>query len=442
MPGYTRSPAEAMSAHVKTIRHRIATLADHHAEAGLTSIHHHLDKWWLAEAYHQLGNGKAPGIDGVTKAKYGEKLNANLDQLVDRVRSREYKAPPVKRVDIPKGNGETRPPGLPTLEDKVLQKAVVMLIEPVFEREFHDFSHGFRPGHRPHDAVRTLRRAVGGEGLPWVIDLDLRKYFDTIPHQPLREMFRRRIRDGVLNRLILGWLKAGALHEGQMQASDEGTPQGGIISPLLANLYLHEALDEWFVHELQPRLKGRARMVRYADDAVMCFSCQTDAEETLRALHERMAAYGLSLHPEKTRLLDFRPAAAKSDRKAGSFTFLGFCYHWGRSRQGKPTVQVKTAKDRLTSKLKELGQWLRDNRHRGLKEQHAQLSAKLRGHLNYYGVSYNSRSLGRFVWEATRRWRYWLNRRNRKGDWPWKRFQRYLAEHPLPKVCIVHSLFD
>jgi group II intron reverse transcriptase/maturase len=431
-----------MSKHVRTIQHRIATLAEHHAKEGLSSIHHHLDKWWLAEAYRELKPNKAPGIDGVSKAEYGEGLSQRLEDLVNQVRRREYRAPNIKRVQIPKGNGEFRPLGLLNMEDKVLQKGFVMLVEPVFEREFYDFSYGFRPGRSPHQAIKALRRHVGEEGLHWVIDLDLRKYFDTIPHLPLREMFNRRIRDGVLNRLVLGWLKAGVLHEGKVTISDACTPQGGIVSPLLSNLYLHEVLDDWFVQEVQPGLKGAAQMVRFADDAVMCFRNREDAEQVLKGLEERMTKYGLTLHPEKTKLVDFRPPSRGQSKGAESFNSLGFCFYWARTLKGRAVVKLKTARDRLTRKIKETGEWLRDNRHEPVAEQHAQLSAKIRGHLQYYGVSFNSRALDNFVCEVTRRWWKWLARRGGKTYWSWERMKSFLETFPLPRPRIIHRLFE
>lgn len=258
------------------------------------------------------GGRPETGIDGVSKAEYGVGLDQRLEGLVGCVRRREYRAPNIKRVQIPKGNGEFRPLGLLNIEDKVLQKGFVMLVEPVFEREFHDFSYGFRPGRSPHQALRALRRHVGDRGMCWVIDLDLRKYFDTIPHRRLREMFSRRIRDGVLNRLDLGWLKAGVLHEGKVTINEEGTPQGGIVSPLLSNLYLHEALDDWFAQEVQPRLKGAAPMVRFADDAVLCFARKEEAEEVLKELGERMKSFLRTFplpHPRIVHNLFVEPSA-------------------------------------------------------------------------------------------------------------------------------------
>jgi group II intron reverse transcriptase/maturase len=393
-------------------------------------------------AYRRLKPNKAPGIDGVSKAEYGEGLSQRLEDLVNRVRSRTYRAPPVKRVEIPKGNGEFRPLGLLNLEDKVLQKGFVMLVEPVFEREFYDCSHGFRPRRSPHQAIKALWRHVVEEGMHWVIDLDLRKYFDTIPHHLLREMFGRRIRDGILNKLVLGWLKAGVFHEEEVTISDTGTPQGGIVSPLLSNLYLHEVLDHWFAQEVQPRMRGAAQMARFADDAVLCFQRKEDAQRVLAVMGKRMAKYGLTLHPEKTKLVDFRPPQWGQSKGRGSFDFLGFCFHWALTRKGRAVVKFKTARERFTRKVKELSEWLRDNRHEPVVEQHAQLSAKIRGHLQYYGVSFNSKALGNFVCEVRRRWRRWLARRGGKTYWSWKRMESFLTTFPLPTPRIIHNLFE
>lgn len=257
-------------------------------------------------------------------------------------------------------------------------------------------------------------------------------------------MFSRRIRDGVLNKLVLGWLKAGVLHEEQVTTSKEGTPQGGIVSPLLSNLYLHEVLDDWFVREVQPRMKGAAQMVRYADDAVLCFEQEEDAKRVLAVLGKRMAKYGLKLHPEKTKLVDFRPPQWGQRKGRGSFSFLGFCFYWGRSRKGRAIVKLKTAKERWTRTAKTQGEWLRRNRHQPVATQHAQLSVKLRGHFQYFGVTFNSRAPRNLVEEVKKRWRVCLNRRGGRKGWSWERFASLLVTYPypLPRPRIIHHLFD
>ena len=454
-------PTVAMSNFVTTLRRWIAARAERYVQEGLKSIHHKLDRWLLSEAHRQLDANKAAGIDGVSKAAYAQKLSDNVDDLVRRVRSQTYRAPPVRHVDIPKPDGSTRPLGIPTYEDKVLQKAFVLLVEPVFEREFRDCSYGYREGRSCHQAVAAVDRAIHG-GCHWIIELDIKNYFGSIPHQPLRDMFRRRaersetdsrrlprrgersesIKDGVLNRLILGWLKAGALREGEWESKEEGTPQGGIVSPLLANLYLHEVLDTWFEDEVKPRLKGRAHLVRYADDAVLCFEREEDAARVFEVLAKRFAKHGLTLHPEKTRRVDFRPPPpGKRDAQPRSFSFLGFTFYWGKSRYGKPVNKVKTDRKRYGRALGAIYEWCQKHRHEPIKEQQRRLSEKVAGHIGYYAVSFNMESLESFIRAVERIWLKWLNRRGAPRTLCWKKFREFQARHPWPKPKIKHKLF-
>jgi group II intron reverse transcriptase/maturase len=409
MPGATGHIPELMSQIVTKLRHWITQLTERRPGEALTSIHHKLDLPLLVEAHRQLGGSKAPGIDGVRKADYEEGLERKLQGLLDQVRSQSYRAPAVRRVDIPKPDGKTRPLGVPTHEDKVLQKAFVLLVEPVFEKEFSEGSFGYRPKRTQHDAIRALDSALG-EGHHSIIELDIKGYFDSIPHAKLQEMFRHRISDSVLNRLVLGWLKAGVLKEGQWQASEAGTPQGGVVSPLLANLYLHEVLDTWLEKDVKPRLTGGVKLVRYADDAVICFQSPADAQRVYRVLKQRFEKFGLTLHPEKTRLTDFRPPV-QGQTKGATFSFLGFTFYWGRSRRGKWVPKPKTEGKRLSRKLKEIGEWCRQNRHRPIAEQQAALRQKVQGHIDYYGVSHNFEALQRIERGVLRVWRKWLNRR-------------------------------
>lgn len=426
---------------VSTKQQRIAELARRYAGEGLTTLHHHMDLDWLKVAFVRVRKDSAPGIDGVTWECYGKHLDANLEDLLCRVKSGRYRAPPVRRVHIPKGNGkETRPIGIPTLEDKVLQRAVVMLLEPILEGEFHHHSFGFRPGRSAHEALATIWEASTRLGIRWIVDADIRKYFDTIDHGMLMEMLRRRVRDGVVLRLIGKWLKAGVLEDGVRLFPESGSPQGGVISPLLSNLYLHEVLDEWMVNVVPNHLKGRWFIVRFADDYVLGFQRHDDAEKVLAVLPKRFSRFGLTLHPDKTRLVAFgRPNGLQ---RPGTFDFLGFTHYWGRSRRGYWVIKRKTAKDRLNRSLKQLSGWCRLHRHLPIREQHATLQRKMRGHYAYYGITGNAQSLQQYRMQAARIWCKWLGRRDRGYRLTWDRFSVLLRDHiPLPRVRIVHSIY-
>jgi len=432
---------------VCTKQRRIAELAEKNPKMVLTTLAHHMDLDWLREAYCRTRKDGAVGVDGQTAADYEENLEENLRSLLERAKSGLYKAPPVRRTYIPKGDGkETRPLGIPTFEDKVLQRAVTMLLEPIYEQDFQDCSFGFRPGRNAHQALQSLwqetMRMRGG----WVVDLDIRKFFDCLDHKRLKEVLRQRVGDGVVLRLISKWLHAGVLEDGCMTYSEMGTPQGGVISPLLANVYLHEVLDTWFGQEVRPRMRGRCALVRYADDAVMVFEYQDDAERVMRVLPKRFEKYGLTLHPEKTRLLRFQPpgrASRGSDDGSpdGTFDFLGFTHFWAKSRKGNWVVKQKTAKSRFTRALRALSQWCRDHRHWSVAEQWKMLGHKLRGHYAYYGITGNYRSISHLRWRTERVWRKWLARRS-WAPMPWKRYQRLLARYPLSPAKLRVSMYD
>jgi len=409
-------------------------------EAAMTSLSHHIDVAWLQEAHERTRKGGAVGIDGQTASEFGENLESNLSALLTSMKTGMYRAPPVRRVHIPKGDGsKTRPIGIPTYADKVVQRAVVMALEPIYEEDFYDFSYGFRPGRSPHDALESLNEqlwAMRGGG--WVLDVDIQGFFDNLDHAKLREMLRQRVTDGVVTRMIGKWLNAGVLEDGALQRSAIGTPQGGVISPLLANIYLHVVVDDWWVKEVVPRLREHAFMIRYADDMVMVFASHEDALRVQSALSKRLGRFGLTMHPEKTRLLDFRkPAGPDGGGAAGSFDFLGFTHYWARTRQGWWAPKRRTARGRLTRSLKALNKWLRLARIRPVAEQAKQLGAKLRGHFNYYGIRGNSAAIAYYRFAARRLWRKWLDRRSQKPSMNWAAFVRLEGRHPLPPCSAV-----
>lgn len=431
---------------VSTRCQRIAELARRHPTMRLTTLAHHIDMEWLQEAVRRTRKDGATGVDGQTAEQYAQALDANLRSLLEKAKSGTYKAPPVRRVYIPKGNGEQRPLGIPTFEDKVLQRAVAMVLGAVYEQDFKDCSYGFRPGRSPHKALDALWRQSMKMKECWVVELDIRKFFDNLDHRHLRKILGQRIGDGVVLRLIGKWLHAGVMEDGSWRATTAGTPQGGVISPLLANVYLHEVLDTWFHRDVRPRMHGSCFLVRYADDAVMGFSSKEDARRVMEVLPRRFERFGLQLHPTKTRLVAFggqrlNEPDDQDDDPPGTFTFLGFTHYWGRSRKGAAVVKRKTAASRLSRALVAIRDWCRRHRHEPVRQQHQQLKRKLQGHYAYYGITGNGRSLGQFFEQVKRAWRIWLSRRSQKAYRNWDKFNALLARYRLPPPEIVHSVY-
>jgi RNA-directed DNA polymerase len=433
---------------VFTKQQRIAELARRSPQMGFTSLAYLMDIDWLREAFHRTRIDGAPGVDGQTWAEYAKDLEVNLQTLLDRAKSGTYQAPPVRRVYIPKAGStsETRPIGIPTLEDKVLQRAVVMLLEPIYEQDFDAGSYGFRPKRSAHQALEDLWKRTMDSGGGWILEVDIRKFFDTLDHVHLREFLQLRVRDGVLKRLIGKWLKAGVMEEGCVSYPDSGSPQGGVISPLLANVFLHYVLDTWFRQEVRPRLRGQAHLIRYADDFVILFTREDDARRMMEVLPKRFGKYGLTLHPDKTRLVSFRrpphkAAGAEDDEndRSGTFDLLGFTHYWGRTRRGGWAVMRKTASKRLSRAVRSIAQWCREHRHHPVCEQHVTLSQKVRGHYAYYGITGNAQALKLFLRAVHRAWQKWLTRRNRLREMTWDRFNRLLGRYRLPPPRIVHS---
>jgi RNA-directed DNA polymerase len=427
---------------VSTKLQKIAELAGKAPEMAFTSLNHHIDIGLLLEAYRRTRKDGAPGIDGQTAKEYEKNLLENLNNLLERFKSGTYKAPPVKRVYIPKGDGsKTRPIGIPTFEDKIVQRAVTMVLEAIFEQDFLDCSYGFRPGRSAHQAVQRLWDQLMKIGGGFVLELDIQKFFDTLDHSHLRSFLDRRVRDGVIRRAIDKWLKAGVMEGGALWRQETGTPQGGVVSPILANLYLHEVLDLWFQRDVLPRLKGVAALVRYADDAVLVFASESDAKRVMEVLPKRFGKYGLSLHPRKTKLVDFKRPSNGGPGGSESFDLLGFTHFWGKSRKGRWVVQRRTAKDRFARALKKVGEWCRLERHLSVREQHRSLCRKLAGHNQYYGITGNYHALARFYRSVRMVWRKWLDRRSQKAKMSWDRYNRLLDTYRLPKPRVVHSVY-
>lgn len=428
---------------------RIAKLAREMQGTALTTLAHHIDIEFLREAFRRTRKDGAVGVDGRTARQYERHLEVNLQNLLDRFKSGTYRAPPVRRVHIPKGDGsKTRPIGIPTFEDKLLQRAVSMVLGAIYEQDFMDCSYAFRPKRSAHQALERIWKGLMDMGGGWVLEADIKSFFDAIDHGHLRSFLDQRVRDGVIRRSIDKWLKAGVMEEGLLTHPDTGSPQGGVISPILANIYLHEVLDKWFEETVLPLMRGPAFLVRYADDFVMVFALESDARRVYKVLAKRFAKYGLTIHPEKTRLVEFkRPwsngrtrTVESKQAKRGTFELLGFCHFWAQTRTGRWVVRQRTAPSRFTRALKKVAEWCRRHRHRPIAEQRQDLIRKLRGHYEYYGITGNSWALSRFRGEVVRLWRQWLSRRSQRSRMTKEKFKRLLERYPIPPARCVHSV--
>jgi RNA-directed DNA polymerase len=428
---------------ISTKLHQIAEQARENPERIFTSLAHLIDVDLLKEAYSKTRKEAAPGIDGVTTKEYSENLEENLTDLHIRMRNQKYKATPVKRSWIGKEDGSQRPLGLPILEDKIAQRSVSMVMSAIYEQDFYDFSYGFREGHSPHQAIEALRDQCYKEKVHWIIDADITKFFDNLDHDLLREIIKKRINDGSLLRLIGKWLKAGVLEGETLSYPRQGTPQGGVISPLLANIFLHHVLDEWYEKEIKPRLKGRSFLIRFADDFIIGCELAEDARRIMSVLPKRFGRFKLIIHPKKTVLVDFRSPDWRRETLSShhTFDFLGFTHYWAKSRKGNWVIKRKTAAKRMRRTMKAIWQWCCEHRHWSLPEQHRVMSSKLRGHYQYYGIRGNYKML-EIVYEWARKsWKRWLGRRSRDGYISWEEFDAKIwSTFALPPPKIVHSI--
>lgn len=421
---------------------KVAEVAKRDSSARFYSLAYLIDEDMLARAFHRVRRGAAVGVDGVTKGEYGRGLGEKLRDLRGRMKAGTYRHQPIRRVHIPKESGKTRPIGIPSVEDKIVQGALMEVMNAIYEQDFLDCSYGFRPGRGAHDALRVLDRAAYKGEANWVLEADIKSYFDSIDRKELAEMLQRRIADGALMRLVGKCLRAGVLEGEQYSEPEYGTPQGSVLSPLLGNIYLHYALDEWFNREVKPRMKGAAHLIRYADDFIVAFERKDDAERVMEVLPKRLGRYGLELHPDKTRLVPFRPPRHGGEGgRPGTFDFLGFTAYWRRTRNGKWVPQLKTRCGRLRRALKAVAERCRSHRHDSVKDQHATLCSKIQGHINYFGVNGNYRSLAALVHKAERIWFKWLNRRSQRASKTWEQFQDMLRDFPLPRPRIVVRLW-
>ena len=428
---------------MSTKLNRIAELAREDPERQFFSIAHLLTPASLHRALKSLRKDASAGVDGVTYAEYEKDAERNIPALHERIKSKRYRAQPLRRIYIPKEGDKERPISIPSLEDKIAQKATVTLLHAIYEQDFLECSYGFRPGRSQHDALEAIDRAICRGRVSYVLEADISGYFDAIVRSQLMEMIEKRVRDGSVLRLIRKWINVGVIENGRLLHSKTGTGQGQTISPLLSNIYLHYVLDEWFEQEIKPRLRGEACLIRYADDFILCFQYQEDAARVLKVLSKRFGRFGLTLHPNKTRLIEFgrfaqQSAERRGEKKPVTFDFLGFTHICARSRRGRFTIHVRTMRKRLRRSLAKISQWCQRHRHDPVARQCDALNRKLRGHYQYYGRPTNYQGIRRFYRSVRRIWKKWLNRRTRGKTITWARYAQILHRHPLVEPRITH----
>ncbi len=415
---------------------RITRRAETHPEEAFNNLFSLFNHELLWHAFRKLKRDKAPGVDGVTVDQYEEKLQTNLLDLLARLHRGAYRPQPSLRRDIPKGDGKTRPLGIACVEDKIVQRAVVMILERIYEVDFCDTSYGFRPGRSCHQALCALGQTIATRKVDWISDADIRGFFDHVCHERMIELLRQRIADPRMLALVERFLKAGVMIAGRREETDEGVAQGSVLSPLLANVYLHYVLDQWFERDVNPRLRGEAYIIRYADDFICAFELESDARRFLDVLPKRLARFSLELAEEKTQLLRFGRFARRQCQRRGkgaprTFDFLGFTHYCGQSRAKRFKLKRRTAKKKFNAKVRALKNWFHLHLTTPLREVWATLNAKLRGHYQYYGINDNWPWLMKFRGAAKKLAFRWLNRRSQSRSKNWRQFYAYMARFPL-----------
>jgi len=424
----------------------ITQLARERPTEKFTTLAHLLTAGFLGDCFRELKRDRASGIDGVKAEEYEVNLKENLTRLVERLKSKSYRPQPVRRVYIPKSDGSKRPLGVPAVEDKVVQLGIKKILEAIFENDFCDISYGFRPNRSCHKALNAVDKAIMTKPVNAIVDMDIERFFDTIDHKWMMKCLEVRIKDPSLLRLIVRFLKAGVIEEGKFLRQDEGAPQGGILSPILANIYLHYILDLWFERIVKRQLKGFAQLTRYADDFVVCFQTTAEAKAFSLKLKERLARYGLKIAEDKSRIIEFGRyvwmKSQKTGKKPETFDFVGFTHYCDRTQNGSFKVGRKTAKVKFNQKMKAINLWLKSVRNAtSLKLWWPILRMKLTGHYRYYGISGNARAIWTF-YDHTQKLAYkWINRRSQKRSYNWTEFNRFLKFNPLPKPRIYYSLY-
>jgi len=428
----------------KTKLNKIALLSKQDPKRSFESLMHHFNEDSLKECFHGLDGKKALGVDGIDKETYGKDLDQNISNLISRMKTMSYRPGPVREVLIPKEGkpGATRPLGISGFEDKIVQKMMQEIIESIYEPIFLGCSYGFRPGLGCHDAIKDLQRYLFDSEIQTIIDIDLKNFFGTIDHEILEGILKEKIKDTKFIRYINRMFKAGVLSEGDLIKSDEGVPQGSICSPVLANVFAHYAIDMWIEEMVKPNCKGRVRLFRYADDAIICCQYDRDAKRIREALTKRLEKYKLELNEEKTKQIPFDKRLVAQGIEQGTFDFLSFTFYWGKARSGRFVPKLKTKAKTMKIKLNKVKEWIKGIKDRKpLREIWKIFTSKLRGHINYYGVSHNSENVAKFVHEANRIVFKGLNRRSQRKSFTWEQYAKYVQAHPLPTAKVIHKLF-